>query len=153
MSLLATPRRRRAVFALGLAAVALLPVAGRLLRGRDDARCTWDGVAVDARFEARLVRADGEGERFCCLCCLARRLATLDAPARRVVVADEVSAAEVDADAAWYVDSAVVTNRSTGCRVHAFADEAAAARHAAAFHGTARGRGLAALTEDAQGGR
>jgi len=158
VSLLSTPLRRRAAFVVGLAIVAALPLAARLLRAGGPARCAWDGVAIEPRFSARLLDADPDAaaESFCCLCCLVRRLrtlATLPTPPARVVVTDEASASEVDGNSAWYVESAVPTNRSTECRVHAFADEAAAARHAAAFHGTVRGRGLSALLEDAPGGR
>jgi hypothetical protein len=137
--------RRRLWFVGGLLLVATLPLLGRWARSGQGERCSWDGVSVETRYRARIVDAEGEQESLCCLCCLDARLAALRVPARRVLVTDETTGAEVEAEAGWYVDSAVTTNRSTQCRVHVFASEDDAKRHAATFHGTVVGRGLSAL--------
>lgn len=127
-------RRRRTAFVVGLVAVALLPVLGRWARG-PGARCAWDGVRIDARYRARLVVA-GTGQDYCCVSCLVRRLAASGAGAAGAEVTDETTGRLVDARDAWFVRSAVVTVPATGNRVHAFASEEDARRHAAAFHGT-----------------
>jgi hypothetical protein len=149
VSALRPAARRRLAFAGGLLLVATLPLLGRWARSGQGERCSWDGVSTQARYRARLVDAAGAEEALCCLCCLDARLATLRVPPRRVVVTDETTKAEVEAEAGWYVDSSVMTNPSTHCRVHVFASEDDARRHALTFHGMVVGRGLAAL-HDAQ---
>ena len=93
-------------------------------------------MRVDPRYRARCVEADGREAAYCCVPCLRSGLARLAAPPRRVLVTDETSGAEVDAGAAWFVDSVIVTSAATGNTTHAFASEAEARRHAAAFRGT-----------------
>jgi hypothetical protein len=126
--------RSRLAFVAGLLVVAALPVLGRWLRSSGE-RCAWDGVRIDARTRARLTTPSGE-ESFCCVSCLVRRLARSPVPGAATRVTDETSAAEVDASDAWFVRSAVVTVPANGSRVHAFAAEADARRHASAFRGT-----------------
>ena len=55
---------------------------------------------------------------------------------RKIFVVDEASGREIDADDAWFVRSLVVAVPATADRVHVFASEAAARRHAEEFQGT-----------------
>ena len=126
--------RSRLAFLAGLLVVAALPVLGRWLRTAGE-RCAWDGIRIDARTRARLTTPEG-AEAFCCVSCLVRRLARAPVPSATARVTDETSGTEVDAVGAWFVRSAVVTVPANGNRVHAFATEEDARRHAAAFHGT-----------------
>ena len=73
---------------------------------------------------------------FCCPHCAAIWLGRRPAAAAAVTVTDEVSGEPVDAAAAWFVRSSVVTVPTTGNRIHAFRDRADAERHAERFLGT-----------------
>ena len=139
------------LFALGLTAAAAVPVAGSALRPRGT-RCALDGVRVSESTRAAVRHADGREEVFCGSACLARRLR--DAPGATATVTDEATGRAVDAASAWFVESAVPSVPSNGSRLHAFAREADARRHAGAHHGTVlAGPGLAAVTAAKGGAR
>lgn len=131
---------------VGIALSAATPAVARALRAGSSARCAEDGARLDPRRAVDVEEADGRAARLCGIECLERRLHRTDRPAPRSVrVHDEDTGALLDADAAWFVRSAVV-DRATGDRTHAFATEAAARRHAEAFHGRVLpGPGLPAL--------
>jgi hypothetical protein len=134
--------RLRVAFVAGVLVVGALPVLGAWLRSSGD-RCAWDGVRIDDRYRTRLETAEGRNEELCCVSCLVRRLAQGTTSTRaRAFVTDESNGNLVAADSAWFVRSAVVTDPVTGNRVHAFATEHAARRHASSFHGTVLGQGL-----------
>ena len=135
------------LFALGLLFAAALPVAGAAWRRDGAPRCALDGVRPAAGAASEIRFADGRREVFCGPGCLVRRLATLAAPPARALVVDETTGAAVDAASAWYVESAVISNPANRDRLHAFAREQDARRHAAAHHGRARlGPGVGPLS-------
>jgi hypothetical protein len=127
--------RRAGLFLAGVLAVAALPLVGRALRGDRADRCALDGVVLDPQVMTRLVESDGAARRFCCVDCAQRWLArTADRP-RAIFVTDEPSGAEVAADEAWFVRSRVVAFAPSGTRVHVFARESDARRHAESHGG------------------
>ena len=77
---------------------------------------------------------------FCCVRCAEIWLRGQPSPPRAVLVTDEESGEELDASAAWYVRSSVVTTPATGNRVHVFRSRADAERHADAYGGTVLAR-------------
>jgi hypothetical protein len=131
--------RRTRMFA-GAVLVFGLPLAARLARLDDPGRCALDGAALAPAYRVRLVeRAGGPEREFCGVACAAGWLS--HSPEHSALfVTDELTRREVPAAEAWLVRSSVVTRRATGNRIHCFADEAAARRHAR----EARGRVLAA---------
>jgi len=52
-----------------------------------------------------------------------------------VTVTDEVTGKRIDASIAWFVESSIVTNQSTGNKIHAFAEKTDAEKHAKDFSG------------------
>jgi hypothetical protein len=124
-------------FAAGLALVCALPFALKPLRGGGADRCALDGVAIDPRYAVRLSdEPTGVSRRFCCPTCAEVWIARDPATRRSAFVTDESTGAEIDARDAWFVRSRVVAVPATDSRVHSFAIEAAAKRHADEFRGT-----------------
>lgn len=85
---------------------------------------------------------DGCGDQhlFCCVRCAEIWLRGQPAPPRAVAVTDEATGEEIDASAAWYVRSSIVTMTVTGNRIHVFRNRTEAERHAEAYGGTVLGR-------------
>lgn len=126
-----------AAFVVGLALICALPFALRPLRVDGTERCALNGVPVDPAYAVRLLdETSGTSLHFCCPMC-ADVWAAKSKPTRwRAFVIDEASGREIDAADAWFVRSRVVAVPATDSRVHSFADEAAARRHAEEFRGT-----------------
>jgi hypothetical protein len=118
---------------VGLALAIGLPLAGRWLRQGGPPRCAYDGQRVEPLYRVRVVYRGGQRDEFCCLQCATRW------PYReymaQVFVVDEVSGEEIDSRSAYFVESAIVTNRVTGNHVHSFRDRAAAEEHAKSYGG------------------
>lgn len=129
------PAVRAMIFLGGLAAVASLPLVGRMLRSDGGERCAFNGVAIRAATRVRVVDAGGRERPFCCVDCARRWLAAAGDPPAEVFVTDETTGAEVRAGDAWFVVSRVPSFPVCGCLVHVFAREADARRHADAFGG------------------
>jgi hypothetical protein len=121
---------------LGLAVVLGLPVAGWLSRRNAAPGCSLDGLPIDPAYRVEVADADGRTYAFCCPRCAAIWMSRRAEPPQAVTVTDEAAGGPVDAAAAWYVRSSVVTVTATGNRVHAFRDRADAERHAERFLGT-----------------
>jgi nitrous oxide reductase accessory protein NosL len=77
----------------------------------------------------------GKRLEFCCPACARIWMRRQPEPPRSVTVTDEASGELIDAAAACYVRSAVVTTPGTGNRVHVFRNRADAAKHAERFGG------------------
>ena len=105
-----------------------LPVIGSWVRRTGAPRCALDGLAVVPGTAVRVTDHGGRSQTFCCIRCAERWLARTGDAFETVGVTDEVSGVEIDARAAVFVRSPVVTNRVTGNRVHTFrvADDAIA---------------------------
>ena len=108
-----------------LAAVVLGLVAGRMDRPGGD-RCDRCGAPSATIGRVRFELPGGEVRVFCSIPC-AR--AAPRPPGTRVLVTDEATGDEVDADAAFYVESPVVSVAHNRTRIHAFASPADARAH------------------------
>jgi hypothetical protein len=128
-----TRRERNAVLVLAALVVAA-PLAGRWLRRDDSARCAWDGLPVQALYRVRIMDAANGPREFCCVRCAAAWL-THHGGAHAVYVTDEAGGGEIDARAAYFVQSPVPTNPITRNSIHAFRERSDAEAHAAAFGG------------------
>jgi len=128
-------KARVVLAAVGVLVVVGLPLAGKWMRRHQPPECARDGLPIDALYRVRVDGGADESFEFCCIDCAALWLDQRAATGAAVYVTDEAGTGEVDARAAHFVRSSVVTNPVTGNRVHAFRDLSAAQEHARAFHG------------------
>jgi len=128
-------KRRVVAFVVGLAVVCALPFVARPLRPVAADRCALNGVTIDPAHAVRLVDVrSGASLAFCCPACADTWMSRTPG-AWRAFVVDEETGREIDAAAAWFATSEVVAVPATDSRVHSFATEAAARRHAGEFRG------------------
>ncbi len=120
---------------VGLLVIVGLPVAGYLARRTDGPRCALDGTALNPLYAVEIVDHQGARHEFCCLRCAEIWLSHQREAVQKIIVTDETSGDKMDATAAWYVRSAVVTTPTTGNRIHSFRTRAEAEKHAAACSG------------------
>jgi hypothetical protein len=133
-------RSRLLLVLAALLVVVGLPLLGKWARRHQPPRCELTGLRIESPYQVRVVDQAGRSHRFCCVRCARRWLARQADRPQAVYVTDEGSGAEIDARSAYFV-SAVVTNRITRNRVHAFRDRAEAEKYA-------RAPGARALTGD-----
>jgi hypothetical protein len=118
-----------------LAWLLMLSLEMGLASGPDEAsRCAWDGLPVQPLYRVRVVDATDTSREFCCVRCAAAWL-TEHGEAHTVYVTDEAGGSEIDARAAYFVQSAVPTNPITRNSIHAFRERSDAQEHAAAYGG------------------
>jgi hypothetical protein len=120
---------------LFVAVLAVLPIVGQRARRSAIRFCAFDGGQIDSLYRVRVVDAGGNDHEFCCIACAAQWLKRDGRAPRAVFVTDEIGGAELDAVDATFVRSLVVTNRTTGNRIHAFRSKTDAQHHAAAVGG------------------
>jgi hypothetical protein len=127
--------RSERIVVLVLAVLVLAaPLAGRWWRDREGSRCAWDGLPIQALYRVRAVDEAQLSRTFCCVRCAEFWCAEHGA-APAVYVTDEASGTEIDAAAAWFVQSTVPTNPITRNSIHAFRERADAQQHAETFGG------------------
>lgn len=129
-------RSRWIVRAIGLLIVIGLPFLGTWLRRQSDEGCALDGIRIDPVFAVRIIDAHEVEARFCCLQCAVWWVQRRGEKPRQVFVTDEASGHWLDAESAYFVRSGVVTNATTGNRVHTFQSRLDAERHASGSRGT-----------------
>jgi hypothetical protein len=120
---------------LYVAVLALLPFVGHWARRDAGQTCAFDGSPIEPIYRVQVVDAKGQDRVFCCIGCAQTWLRRQPHAPRFVLVIDEISGTTLDARAAVFVRSLVVTNRVTGNRIHAFRRENDAAEHARAMGG------------------
>ncbi len=120
---------------VGLVVVVGLPLAGHWARHPRAEGCALDGAAINPVYRVEVVDARGYPHAFCCPRCARIWLDSEPAPPRAITVTDEASGEPIDAAAAWFVRSAVVTVPATGNRIHAFRNREDAQMHADRFAG------------------
>ncbi len=121
---------------VGLVVVVGLPLAGRWARPRALSGCALDGTRIDPAYRVEITDDHGQAHSFCCLRCAEWWLQRHGAPVRAITVTDEVSGQPIDAAAAIYVRSRVVTMPATGNRIHVFRTLDDAHKHADSKGGT-----------------
>ncbi len=129
-------RRLWIVRGIGLLLVVGLPILGTWLRRQSDAGCALDGARIDPVFEVRIIDARDVVNRFCCLQCAVWWAQRRGEKPRKVLVTDEASGRWLDAESAYFVRSGLITNATTGNRVHVFQSRSDAEQHAAVSRGT-----------------
>ena len=121
--------------ALTMAAAAVLPLVGHWMRRSSGDRCRVDGQPIRRAFAVTLIDSNGESHAFCGLQCAEIWLEKTKVTPRVLTVTDESSGKPIDASAANYARSPVVSNDITRDRRHVFADRDQAARHVDQFGG------------------
>lgn len=124
------------LFVAGIAVAGAAPTIGRAIRGPAGERCDLDGAAVDAAARVRVVGARNVSHAFCCVHCAERWIEKSREAVGEILVTDETTGREVSSRDAWFVWSRVAGAAASASRIHVFADEHEARRHAAAFGGT-----------------
>jgi len=114
----------------GLLTVGTLPVVGHWVREDGRPRCLWDGLIVDAAFRVHTRDEAGTFHEFCDLGCARSWIGRHPSTSRTILVTDEDSGEMLDASAAFFVRSSIVTNSVTGNRWHVFRNRARAEQHA-----------------------
>jgi hypothetical protein len=118
-----------------VAVLAALPLVGYWARIDAQPSCAFDGSHIDPLYQVRVVDADGRDREFCCVGCAEHWLQQETRTPQAIVVTDEISGETLDAAAAVFVRSLVVTQRTTGNRIHAFRSARDAEHHARYAHG------------------
>ena len=127
--------RRRFLVAAGALAIVGIPLAGKWARHDAAPRCETDGIRINPGCRVRAVNVDGQSHLFCSPRCARQWIDRQQEPPMAVYVIDEVGQQEIDAESAFFVHSAVVTDAVTGNRIRAFRDQEAADAHVRAFGG------------------
>jgi hypothetical protein len=120
---------------VGLTLVVSLPVLGHWARHSSAERCALDGSRINPIYRVIAVDKQGVSHSFCCPHCAQIWLQRQTAAPSVVTVTDENTGRDIDAQAAWYVRSPVITTPTTGNRVHSFATQSAAKNHVATVGG------------------
>lgn len=113
----------------------LIAVGSSLLKKSSGERCALDAIKIEPIYQVDIIPAEGKMLKFCCIECAKKWLAANKERITGVTVTDEVTGNRIDASIAWFVESSVVTNHSTGNRTHVFAEKKDAERHARDFGG------------------
>jgi hypothetical protein len=124
------------LFVAGVAAAGSAPAIARAIRGDARDRCALDGAAIDPLARVRVLDERSTPHGFCCVHCAERWIEKSGGKVGEILVTDETSGSEVTARAAWFVWSRAAGVTGSASRVHVFANEQDARRHAAAFAGT-----------------
>ena len=132
-------RRADWLYAAGMAAAVLLPIAAARIHPLPPGRCERDGVAVGDHPAALALDGSGATHPFCSIRCAEAWIARHGERDARVLVRDEVTGAPLASGAAWFVKSRV--DGTSGEQIRAFARREDAEAHVAAFRGTLLGRG------------
>jgi hypothetical protein len=128
-------RLRLAPILLFVVLAVVVPLAGRWARRAGPPRCAFDGLPIEPRYQVRVTVGAGQFLPFCCVRCARLWLDHRGDAGRTVHVTDEASGALIPSEAAFFVESRVVTNPVTENRVHAFREQADAEEHVRAFAG------------------
>lgn len=113
----------------------LAALAGSLLKKSGGDRCALDATRIEPIYQVDITTAEGKTLKFCCIECAKKWLAANKGKVSAVTVTDEVTGKRIDASIAYFVESSIITNPSTGNKIHVFADKADAEKHANEFGG------------------
>lgn len=114
----------------------LVALATSFMKRSGGDRCALDATKIEPIYQVDIAPAEGKTLKFCCIECTRKWLAANKGKVQYVTVTDEVTGKRIDAAIAWFVESSIVTNPSTGNKIHVFAEKADAEKHAKDFGGT-----------------
>lgn len=119
-----------------IAVFILAALAGSLLKKSGGDVCALDGMRIEPIYQVDIDPAEGKTLKFCCIGCARKWLVANKGKVGAVTLTDEVTGKRIDASIAFFVESSIITNPSTGNRIHVFAERADAEKHAKEFGGT-----------------
>ena len=113
----------------------LVALATSFMKRSGGDRCALDAIKIEPIYQVDVTPTEGKTLKFCCIECSKKFLAANRGKVNAVTVTDEVTGKRIDASIAWFVESSIVTNQSTGNKIHAFAEKTDAEKHAKDFSG------------------
>jgi hypothetical protein len=113
----------------GLVVVVSLAEVAHWSRPDPGTGCALDGMKINPIYRVEIVDRAGGRHAFCCPTCARLWLKQQAEPPTQIIVTDELSQQPVEAAAACYVRSPVVTVPSTGNRIHVFRNRDDAEKH------------------------
>lgn len=122
-------RRQLQAFLATAALSVIIALTAQLLRRRSLTRCALDGLPLAQSYAVRLEAADGKSLPFCCVYCAESWIRRSGSPPRRATCTDEVTGKPLDCGVAVFVKSGVITQPTTGNRIHVFARRSEALAH------------------------
>jgi NosL protein len=114
----------------------LVALAASLMKKSEGESCALDATKIEPIYQVDITPREGKILKFCCIECARKWLAANKGRVSAVTVTDEVTGKRIDASIAFFVESSVVTNQSTGNKIHVFEEKADAEKHARDFNGT-----------------
>ncbi len=114
----------------------LIALATSLMKKSGGDRCALDAIKIEPIYQVDITVADGKTLKFCCVGCARKWMDGNKGKVEYITVTDEVTGKRIDESIAYFVESSIVTNQSTGNRIHVFAEKADAEKHAKEFGGT-----------------
>jgi hypothetical protein len=122
-------RRRLLWLAGGSLVSAAIPWLAHALRRGDPARCALEGAVIQPSYRVRLLLKDGRAPEFCCITCAQLWMEKSRSRPGQVTVTDEVNGFELDPSLAFFVLSSIITQPTTGNRIHVFGRRSDAEQH------------------------
>lgn len=98
-------------------------------------RCSLDGIRIDPAYEVIIIQEGETTYSFSCVLSAQLWLKGNSEPISSIWVTDETTGEKMRAEAAYYVESNVITTPHIGNRIHAFSHEKAAELHAKQYRG------------------
>lgn len=133
--------RKLWLFALWVAAIVAIPLAGSLYRGHLRNKCSWDADTIQPPYRVVVHDHENAAHQFCCLGCAANWVKTHPDAVHGIEIADELSEELNSAKQVTFVQSAVRIPTRQGGFLHAFRNRSDAQAHAAAHRGRVLGPG------------
>jgi hypothetical protein len=124
------------VIAAACGVLLALPLIGAWLRHTSRDRCELDGEHLVQCYSVYIEDAAGRTHSFCCLRCAEMWAEQQSRQIESVRVTDESTGESLNAEDVFFVRSLVITNPSTGNRIHVFRKREDAERHAETSRGT-----------------
>lgn len=113
---------RQVVSLLASAAVSLMiPLVAHMVRSETRERCALDGTVLVPSYSVRLRTASGKEPAFCCIACAETWQRSSPDRILSATCTDEVTGAPLDCGLAVFARSGMITQATTGNRVHTFA--------------------------------
>lgn len=107
----------------------MIPLIGHMLRSDRQQRCALDGAVLVPSYSVTLQVASGQTPTFCCISCAEEWRRRSADRTLKATCADEVTGAPLDCGLAVFARSGMVTQATTGNRIHTFARRADALGH------------------------
>ena len=103
--------------------------------GSEEIKCSLCRVTVEAIKEVTFVLEDDVVKHYCSINCAVKTYNELKNKIKYIAVTDETTGEKVDCNLTFFVESEIVTDKSTGTNIHVFKDGDAAKENAKKYNG------------------